>query len=79
MTTTRTYPAAPTTPASNVRSVTGTVIHRGRWIKAPHLTASRYPTHATPGWIEAQACGNARNLAYGLPTDEAATCKRCGS
>lgn len=61
--------AAPASTASNVVSASGTVVHAGTWVRASHVPE---------GWLEAQACGNARNaIAYGFPTDRPVTCKRC--
>jgi hypothetical protein len=64
-----TFEQAPTYPASNVRSHTGTVVHAGKWVRA---------SHTERGWLEAPACGLRRNsVLYGMPTTEPITCKRC--
>ena len=69
MTATRTRKPKPATPASNVKSHSGTgIVHRGVWIRGWNGE-----------WVEKQACGGSRNLiAYGYPTEAPVTCKRCG-
>jgi len=60
----------PTEPARNVLMHTGTVVHRGQWVKA---------RHAERGWLEAPACRKPtwNSIVYGHPTDRPVTCKRC--
>ena len=59
----------PTVPAPNVKSHSSTgIVHRARWARGWNGE-----------WVAKQACAGSRMLiAYGYPTTDPVTCKRCG-